>query len=292
MALAPAEPSATSSPASCAARVSAIAGGRVRLTTSRGGPSCAGARVAAGDALSVRARAGSATAAATTCPAIAERDVHGPVGATLLAELAGAVERIDDPDAVGAESDRVVGRLLGEHRVVSVGGGERGDDELVRRPVALGPEVGGIGAVGVHRRPQRDEQLARLGGDGGGVAVVGSGGGHRRRTLAARDGDGADATDETVGMGDDTGRTLRPWIAAAADVAVLVVFVVIGRRSHHEDAGVAGFLRVWWPFVVGLAVAWLVTGLVRSPLAWGRAVARVVGDRRRRDDPADRGRGA
>jgi hypothetical protein len=56
-------------------------------------------------------------------------------------------------------------------------------------------------------------------------------------------------------------------------VAVLVVFVVVGRRSHHEDAGTAGFLRVWWPFVAGLAVAWLVTGLHRAPLAWGRAVA-------------------
>ena len=72
-------------------------------------------------------------------------------------------------------------------------------------------------------------------------------------------------------MGDDTARTVRPWIAAAADLAVLVLFVVIGRRSHHEDAGVVGFLRVWWPFVVGLAVAWLITGLARSPLAWRRA---------------------
>lgn len=64
---------------------------------------------------------------------------------------------------------------------------------------------------------------------------------------------------------------LRPWIAALADLAVVVVFVVVGRRSHHEDAGIAGFLRVAWPFVVGLAVAWLVTGLVRAPLAWARA---------------------
>ena len=248
---------------------------------------------AAGDALRVRRARRERDRGGDDLPVDRERDVHGPVGATLLAELAGAVERIDDPDAVGAEPDRVVGRLLREHGVVGVGGGERGDDELVRRPVALGPEVGGIGAVGVHRRPQRDEQLARLGGDGGGVAVVGSGGGHRRRTLAARDGTGVRRRRTRLSrMGDDTGRTLRPWIAAAADVAVLVVFVVIGRRSHHEDAGVAGFLRVWWPFVVGLAVAWLVTGLVRSPLAWGRAVARVVGDRCRRDDPADRGRGA
>jgi hypothetical protein len=68
-------------------------------------------------------------------------------------------------------------------------------------------------------------------------------------------------------------RNLRPWVAAVADLLVLVVFVAVGRRSHHEDAGLAGFLRVWWPFVVGLAVAWLATGLHRAPLGWGRAVA-------------------
>jgi hypothetical protein len=68
-------------------------------------------------------------------------------------------------------------------------------------------------------------------------------------------------------------RSLRPWIAAAADLAVVVLFVVIGRRNHHEDAGLAGFLRVWWPFAVGLGVAWLATGLASAPLAWRRAVA-------------------
>jgi hypothetical protein len=29
---------------------------------------------------------------------------------------------------------------------------------------------------------------------------------------------------------------------------------------------------VWWPFVAGLVLAWLVTRLDRAPLAWGRAV--------------------
>jgi hypothetical protein len=53
---------------------------------------------------------------------------------------------------------------------------------------------------------------------------------------------------------------------------VLVVFVVVGRRSHHEDAGLAGFARVLWPFAVALLVAWLATGLWRAPLAWSRAV--------------------
>jgi hypothetical protein len=72
---------------------------------------------------------------------------------------------------------------------------------------------------------------------------------------------------------DGRDRLPHPWVALLGDVVVLVVFVLVGRRSHHEDAGFAGFLRVWWPFAVGLVVAWLVTGLWRAPLAWGRAVA-------------------
>jgi hypothetical protein len=68
-------------------------------------------------------------------------------------------------------------------------------------------------------------------------------------------------------------RRFRPWAAVLADLAVLVVFVLVGRRSHNEDAGVAGFLRVWWPFAVALVVAWSVAGLWRAPLAWSRAVA-------------------
>ncbi len=72
-------------------------------------------------------------------------------------------------------------------------------------------------------------------------------------------------------MHDDRERLSRPWLALLGDVAVLVVFVLVGRRSHHEDAGLAGFFRVWWPFAVALGVAWLVTGLWRAPLAWSRA---------------------
>jgi len=73
------------------------------------------------------------------------------------------------------------------------------------------------------------------------------------------------------GIDDDLDRMPRAWVALLADVAVLVLFVLVGRRSHHEDAGFAGFLRVWWPFAVALGVAWLVTGLWRAPLSWARA---------------------
>ncbi|MDE3007683.1 MAG: DUF3054 domain-containing protein [Acidobacteriota bacterium] len=42
-----------------------------------------------------------------------------------------------------------------------------------------------------------------------------------------------------------------------ADLAVLVVFVAIGRSSHHHGLRVAGVISTLWPFVVGLAVAWV-----------------------------------
>jgi uncharacterized membrane protein (GlpM family) len=67
-------------------------------------------------------------------------------------------------------------------------------------------------------------------------------------------------------------REVPVWVAALADFAVIVVFVAVGRRSHHEDAGTAGFFRVLWPFAVGLVIGWLATGLYRAPMAFRRAV--------------------
>ena len=62
------------------------------------------------------------------------------------------------------------------------------------------------------------------------------------------------------------------FLAPAADVAVLVVFVAIGRRTHHEGSGVADFLRVLWPFLVGLGLGYAVTRLWSEPFAWRRVV--------------------
>jgi hypothetical protein len=73
-------------------------------------------------------------------------------------------------------------------------------------------------------------------------------------------------------MSDATPR-VRPWTAFAADLLVLVVFVLIGRRSHDEGSGLEGFLRVWWPFAVGLVVATVASGTWRAPLEWRRAIA-------------------
>ena len=71
-------------------------------------------------------------------------------------------------------------------------------------------------------------------------------------------------------------RDLSPWVAFAADLLVLVVFVLVGRRSHDEGSGLEGFLRVWWPFAVGLAFATIVSGTWRAPLEWRRAIVAWV----------------
>ncbi len=47
-----------------------------------------------------------------------ERDVHRPVAPPGLAELVGAVERVDDPHAVRRETSRAVPALLGQDRII------------------------------------------------------------------------------------------------------------------------------------------------------------------------------
>jgi hypothetical protein len=87
--------------------------------------------------------------------------------------------------------------------------------------------------------------------------------------------DGAPDEPADEGQGDNDvmdDRRIPVWVAALADLVVVVVFVAVGRRSHHEGSGAAGFLRVVWPFVVGLAAGWVATRLWQAPLAWRRAV--------------------
>ena len=55
-------------------------------------------------------------------------------------------------------------------------------------------------------------------------------------------------------------------LAAVADVALILLFVAIGRRSHDEDSALLGFLTTAWPFLVGAAVGWLVVRAWRAPL--------------------------
>lgn len=62
-------------------------------------------------------------------------------------------------------------------------------------------------------------------------------------------------------------------IAACSDVAVVLLFVVIGRRSHNEDGSIGDAFVIAAPFVLALSVAWC------AVKAWRDACRLVVGVR-------------
>jgi hypothetical protein len=61
--------------------------------------------------------------------------------------------------------------------------------------------------------------------------------------------------------------------AALVDAAFVVVFVVIGRRSHAEGLDLPGIAQTAWPLLIALAAGWLVARAWRHPLTvWPTAV--------------------
>ncbi|MGD9705914.1 MAG: DUF3054 domain-containing protein [Acidimicrobiia bacterium] len=67
-------------------------------------------------------------------------------------------------------------------------------------------------------------------------------------------------------------RSDRAALAAVVDVVCVLAFVVAGRRSHDEDSGIGGVLEVAAPFLIALAVGWLVLRIWRRPTALSPAV--------------------
>lgn len=59
--------------------------------------------------------------------------------------------------------------------------------------------------------------------------------------------------------------TRRAAWAASADVAAVVAFVALGRRSHGED--LAGTVEVAAPFLIALLAGWLAIRAWRNPLS-------------------------
>jgi len=60
----------------------------------------------------------------------------------------------------------------------------------------------------------------------------------------------------------------RRLVAIEADTAAVLLFVVLGRSSHDEGAGIGSVLNVAAPFLIGLAVGWLLSPSARtSPMA-------------------------
>ena len=58
--------------------------------------------------------------------------------------------------------------------------------------------------------------------------------------------------------------------ALGIDLALIVVFVAIGRTSHDHGVSLSGMASTCWPFLVGLIAAWgLVLATKRDPLSLG-----------------------
>ena len=64
-------------------------------------------------------------------------------------------------------------------------------------------------------------------------------------------------------------RAGRGWRLAcpALDVCCVLVFVAIGRASHHDGDSAGGLAAVAWPFLAGLGAGLLVTRAWRRPEA-------------------------
>jgi hypothetical protein len=58
----------------------------------------------------------------------------------------------------------------------------------------------------------------------------------------------------------------RTTVAAVADIAAILVFVAIGRRSHDEGSAIAGTVSVAAPFLIALAVGWVVARAWTHPM--------------------------
>lgn len=58
---------------------------------------------------------------------------------------------------------------------------------------------------------------------------------------------------------------MRRPLVVVLDVVVVVVFAVLGRRSHEEGGGLVGVADTAWPFLVGLLLGHLA---VRGSATW------------------------
>jgi MFS-type transporter involved in bile tolerance (Atg22 family) len=56
-------------------------------------------------------------------------------------------------------------------------------------------------------------------------------------------------------------------VAAVVDAALVLLFVALGRTSHDEGNVVSGTLAVAAPFLIALALGWVLARAWRQPLA-------------------------
>jgi len=64
----------------------------------------------------------------------------------------------------------------------------------------------------------------------------------------------------------------RLALSVLADVAVIIVFVAIGREEHNSGSNIAGVLETAAPFLIALAIGWLATRAWQNPTGVGRGL--------------------
>src|SRR5882757_666636 len=62
-------------------------------------------------------------------------------------------------------------------------------------------------------------------------------------------------------------RPRRGPVWLGIDVACVLVFSAVGRRSHDEGLNIAGIASTAWPFLSGTALGWLAAQAWRRPTA-------------------------
>ena len=62
-------------------------------------------------------------------------------------------------------------------------------------------------------------------------------------------------------------RPRRGPVWLGIDVACVLVFCAVGRRSHDEGLNIAGIASTAWPFLSGTVLGWLATQAWRRPTA-------------------------
>ena len=129
--------------------------------------------------------------------ALPQRDVYRPVVAPRRGELAGAVQRVDDPHPVVLQPGQIVVGFLAEHRIAGPLGPQPPQDQCVRQAVARVAERPRITETDLVAHLQ--QQLPRVHGEIGGQRGIGqvcqivravahrfsiADDAHRRRTIA------------------------------------------------------------------------------------------------------------
>ena len=64
----------------------------------------------------------------------------------------------------------------------------------------------------------------------------------------------------------------RVPLAVGIDVFSVTLFVAVGRREHERDSAIAGLIGTAAPFLLALALAWLVLRAWRRPTEWRMGV--------------------